>query len=338
MRILPLTAALLAVSFLQPLAAEPLASGDHASTAIQTRCASAGDRTLRRRVVTAHFQMDRTGEADDLDGIGLKLPNALAERLNRAGRQLTVRDAGDVTVMPNPYLTDPMMGAEGVRALAQAQDAQLVIAGRVVSTAVTDRSVRPWFYHSPYSEQPAVYYNGPLSTVTGGALRYRASARQFELELWIYDGLTGALLAQPRLSAEARGDVIPDTRVPFASAAFWRTDYGKTVDSVLDRAVASVVDTIGCLPYSTRIVRVVGRQVYLDGGSMDGLQVGDRLVVYRPQLPESVRSLQGGQDLGVPESRIGEVTVVQVQPNLSVVTADGLSVAAGDLVRFLPPR
>jgi hypothetical protein len=316
---------------LQP-AAKPSAS----------RCATAGGRSLRRRVVAAHFFVDEPAEAGDLENLGWRLPHELALRLQQAHDDvLTARDAGNVAVLPDRFLSDPALGAEHVRKLAQAEDVQFVVAGRIFSTAVIDRGVRGEMFGSAASGKQGLFYNGPFSALTGGALVYRPTARQFDIELWIYDGVTGTLLQTKRLSAVGHGDVQPDRPIPFASAGFWDTDYGKAIDGVLNDATRQVVDTIRCIPFSTRVVRVGdGGLVYLDAGSMDGLQVGDKLLVYRPRLIDALQAEPSGRILGVPETLLGDVSVIQVQPNLAVAVAQGTRSAlrGGDIVRFMPAR
>jgi hypothetical protein len=304
-------------------------------------CASPNGRTLRRRVITAYFTVDRPAEANDLDALGIKLAHELAQRLTRRGDSIQARDAANLTVMPSGYLTDPNLGAPGVRQLAQSSDSQFVVTGRVLSTAVTDRSVRLSLFESNKTSQQGAYYTGPFSALTGGALRYRAVERQFDMELWIYDGLTGTLLTNQRLSTLAHGDVQPGDALPFASIEFWKSDYGSPIDGLLDQAVNQVLTTLSCIPFSARVLRVdQGRQVYLDAGGMDGLQVGDKLLIYRPRVADSLQVPVSGRLLGVPETLLGDVSVIQVQPNLSIAVVQSVrgKVQEGDVLRFIPKR
>lgn len=307
------------------------------SPAAATRCCNRSQHSLRRRVITAYFNVDRPAEASDLDALGIRLPHELAMRLPRIDDSVSARDAGNVTVMPSGYLTDPALAAAGVRQLAQSSDSQFVVAGRVLSTAVTDRSVRPTLFESSKQSQQGLYYNGPLSALTGGALKYRATARQFDMELWIYDGLTGTLLANQRLSTVAKGDVLPYEPIPFATAEFWKTDYGRKVDELLQQSAVEVVSTINSIPFSARVLRVDKGRVYLDAGGMDGIRVGDKLLLYRPNAANSLQVPVSGRLLGVPETLIGDVSVVQVQPNLAigVVQSARVKVREGDILRYV---
>lgn len=308
----------------------------------QNTCNTDG-RSLRRRMVTANFTVDHPGDASDLDSLGIQLAQELARRLGQLdGRGFSVQDVGNIAVLPDHQQTSPAEGSAAARQLASNKNVQFVVAGRVVSTAVVKREPRLSFFGSTTTSQQGFYYNGPGSELLGPGLIYRPVARQFEMDIWVYDGLTGALLINRRLSDVAHGDVVPSRPVLFATAAFWGTDYGETVDQVLDRAVKTITGTLACLPYSARVLRVDGnRQVYLDAGVMDGMQPGDKLLLYRQRTADQIQDPASGKNLGLPETLLGDVTVIQVQPELSVAVSQSsnkLAVQAGDLVRFVPKR
>ena len=139
--------------------------------------------------------------------------------------------------------------------------------------------------------------------------------RQFDAEVWVYDGLTGALLARERVSELGKGEVMVSPPRPFASAAFWQSDYGQAVDRALDLATRKISDVISCIPFSARIVKLSGpRQVYINAGSLDGIAVGDKFLIYQRKSAQPVRDLISGRELGVPETLAGDVTISQVQP------------------------
>jgi hypothetical protein len=305
------------------------------------RCDNPGGRVLRRRVVAAHFGVDHPADAADLDSIDMKLPHEFAVRLAaRFGDSITVRDAGNMAVMPNAFVTDPHAGSSNARLLAKDQDVQFVVAGRLISAAVTDRSIRPSFWASLDRGSQDTAYDGPFYQVLGNAVVYRAVARQFDFELWVYDGLTGSVLTTQRFTVRAEGNVLPNHPAEFASDAFWDSDYGKAIAPVLDQAVDRIAATVSCIPFSSHVVRVdSGGKVYLDAGGMDGLQVGDKLLVYRTGMWEDLQSLDSQRPLGIPETLVGDVSVIQVQPLLSVGVVQGAHpVQEGDIVRFAPRR
>jgi hypothetical protein len=316
--------------------------GSHPELDQSGPCPDNAGRHLPLRVAAAGFHIDHPGDAADLDDLASKLPHELAMRLSRRD-VLRAQDAGNVLIMPDPALTEPRQGETGARLLARHADVQFVVAGRVLSTAVTDRSVHLSLFSADRGSQqpPGMDYSGPFSALTGQHLKYRASARQFDLELWIYDGLDGRLLAAPRLTTLAQGDVWPKWRIPFASSEFWQGDYGRSVDVLLNQAAGRVNALLRCQPFASRVLRVEsGGRIYFAAGSLDGVRAGDRFHLYRLQDELALPASPGGAPSQVPETLLGDVVVSQVQSGLSIAALQGaqVEVREGDVLRLVDKR
>ncbi|MBV8049467.1 MAG: flagellar assembly protein T N-terminal domain-containing protein [Paludibacterium sp.] len=313
---------------------------DPATAHTAAGCRSPVGRALRRRVVAAYFYIDHEADASDLDALGVRLAHDVARRLAQRSNEFAARDAGNIGVLPDSHLTEPDLAASAVRQLAASTNSQFVVTGRVLSAAVTNRGPRLTFFGSTISSQQGLFFNGPPAALFGPGLIYRSTAREFQLELWIYDGLTGSLLRTQQFSTIATGYVQPKTPLVYGTEAFWQTDYGEEINTLMDNVTNEVASTLSCIPFSARVLRVAGDQLFLDAGGLDGLQVGDKLLVYRQRLSNAVIDPQSGRELGVPETLLGDVSLIQVQPNLSVAVAHGAraAVQAGDLLRFVPRR
>lgn len=303
-------------------------------------CNEAGARPLKRRVIATYFHLLRSAQAPDLPGLGTGVPAELARRLSLRPA-FSGLSAATLALVADPQQAEPLEGAETVREIGRREDAQFVVAGRVIDTSVTGRRMRPVWFGSPANGvDPSARYEGPFAGLLGMGVQNQASERQFEIELWIYDAFTGAVLANDRLAETARGEVMPAWPLAFGTQAFWNSDYGRAVSTVMDRAVTRLAETTGCIPFAARVARVEQRRVYLNAGGLDGLEVGDRLLVYKPRPATMIRSAGNTRALGVPETLVGDVELVQVQPKLSigVVNNARLAVEAGDHVRFVPRR
>ncbi len=305
----------------------------------EAACAMPVGRSLRRKIVTTYFQVDRPAEASDMPELATGLPTELSRRLG-ANRMYSLLDANTVSVLADSRIAEPAAGAETVRRIGETEDAQFVVAGRVLATGATAKGLRKSLYESNNTSQQGTFYNGPFAGLFGGGVKYVPTERQFDAEVWVYDGLTGALLARERVSELGKGEVMVSPPRPFASAAFWQSDYGQAVDRALDLATRKISDVISCIPFSARIVKLSGpRQVYINAGSLDGIAVGDKFLIYQRKSAQPVRDLISGRELGVPETLAGDVTISQVQPNFAIgsVQAPG-KVTEGDYVRFMPRR
>jgi curli biogenesis system outer membrane secretion channel CsgG len=92
-----------------------------------------------------------------------------------------------------------------------------------------------------------------------------------------------------------------------------KADYDATLN---DRAIgAAISDVQSSLiakleerPWHTDILKVDGRQLYLSGGSRQGIQVGDTLNVLK--AGEKVKSAQSGFDITLPARTVGQIRIV----------------------------
>jgi len=92
-----------------------------------------------------------------------------------------------------------------------------------------------------------------------------------------------------------------------------KADYDASLN---DRAIgAAISDVQNALisklderPWRTDILKVVGRQLYISGGSRQGLKVGDTLGIWRQG--EQVKSGQTGFNITLPAKVVGQIRVV----------------------------
>ena len=91
-----------------------------------------------------------------------------------------------------------------------------------------------------------------------------------------------------------------------------RADYDGTLN---DRAIGAAISDVQSeiisklteRPWRTDILKVAGTQVYISGGSAQGLRVGDKLAVMRSG--ETVKSAQTGFDITLPSTMVARIQV-----------------------------
>ena len=88
------------------------------------------------------------------------------------------------------------------------------------------------------------------------------------------------------------------------------------------------LDTVN--PFLARVADISGNDIYIDKGSLDGLRSGEVLKVFREIAPIVVN----GRTVGMKQSEIGKVRVVEVHAEYSICKAvDSVNVRAGDIVK-----
>jgi len=163
---------------------------------------------------------------------------------------------------------------ERVRWAARRKETQLVLTGELISTAGPDRN-RGFLTASRDALIAGLKLNPD----------WDSRQRQFVLALRLHQGVTGDLFWQRTYATQGAwrpGQASNSSR--FQSPAFRDSDYGAQVERLLEKIVADLTQVIQCRPLVGWLEdRGPGTQPLLALGSRHGLQVGEKLRVFRLQ-------------------------------------------------------
>lgn len=268
-------------------------------------------RMYRKKVLVTPFYVGKPVQAADLDDVTYGIPRDIARRLaqtgrfqSRLGNYALPQDRADAVQAPLSAV---------VKQLAAENDSQFVLAGELIDAQAVDEK----------------------------GLFTSRKVRNFEVRAALYDGLTGALLAEHHFHHSASGDTFIGAGRPFGSASFFSTGYGSAIDAVLESLAQAVSGDLGPLPFTARIIRIENSKVVFDAGATSAVQPGDNLVAYHRKTEwNDGMPVQGAVDsVDVP---VATVSVVQVRPAFSIgeLSADpgGISLKPGDYVRLLSSK
>jgi len=160
--------------------------------------------------------------------------------------------------------------------------------------------------------------------------------RHVELEIKVYDGMSGILVSQRRLNSSVWDNKIFNfpTTVPTMNDKFFASPIGHETNRIMISLVNEISNDIKVLPFMARVMRAKGKSVYLDVGAVSDIHVGDVLMSYKLAAdPEFVVS--GGEFLGYPEQPASVIVVKKVQPNFSIgeLESETPALNPGDVVR-----
>lgn len=273
----------------------------------------------RRKVAVSQFHVRDRTQIADLPGIEIALARELERRLAVDDRLLAV-DASQ-------YLL-PLSGAEVVSqrrilgALPPARDAQQVAAEFAESLGVQ------------FVVSGVIRDMGVSNRFLGHQLR------NIEVDIFIHDGISGAEVARHRVSETAEqkgyGELMPRDAA-LMTEKFFASPFGVQVDKTLDKLVALIVADVNAQPFTARVIRSEGREVYFDAGGMANLRVGDVLNAYK--LGDAPLADAAGQrSLGYAETPSAQLVVTRVQRQFSVgeLASETARLASGDVIRFEP--
>lgn len=259
-----------------------------------------------KRVLIIGFPVSRPEHLkfNELSGYAQLTAGELARRLG--GGNLLADHDGDLmlsTGAPERVITPPppdQQAWQRIRQSARQHRAQYLITGRFHSLATSANETR----------------------------------RELDLDVQILDATTGSCVARQRFTHSAHGRVRVPENVVFGSTTHYASDFGRTYAAALDEMADWARRSISCLPFSARVIKVDGTNIYLDSGAEQGLAPGDSFSVFKSAARPVISS--DGEILGLEKTPLGEIVVTTVYPRFAIAerrTPPGTQpVEAGDEV------
>lgn len=300
-------------------------------------CNGSKNNRYRKKVTATAFRIVNPIQVEDINDPWNGYPLEILRRLE--ARRVIVPSNSPRSLLsggqdPNP---DSPSNRDIIRRIAELSGSQFVISGIILDAGFSKETVRPYAGWQG-NEQGRRFELGFLWNSVAAGIKPDPNERRLEVEIYLHDGLTGALIARHRDHAIAAGKVVIGRDKPFSSAGFFETDFGRAIGQMLAQQVENIAGDLACLPFMATIVRIDGNRIYIDAGVTSGLSPGDKLTIYRQNPLAPVQRLASQVDLGIPETPVGTLTLQQVQPLFSVgnpgkdLTTANIQV--GDLVRF----
>lgn len=209
------------------------------SVEAENPAATSTGREPQKTVTLTRFQVANSLQVEDIadiwDGYPLELLRRLEARGNVEARHSTVSPFPDARNL-NP---DSPASRELVRRIAEQYGSQFVISGIILDAAVSDESLRPYAGWQGRETGSRFELGLPWNSVVAG-IRPVATERRLEVEIFLHDGLSGALIKRYRNHEEISGRVAVGRNKSFASAAFFDTDFGQAVGRLLDAQTGQI--------------------------------------------------------------------------------------------------
>ncbi|MBI4669072.1 MAG: hypothetical protein HY747_07775 [Elusimicrobia bacterium] len=109
---------------------------------------------------------------------------------------------------------------------------------------------------------------------------------------------------------------------------------GEALRAAIAQLVENITSQINKKPWSCRIADADGSTVYIDAGMESGMEVGQKLVVFK--LGKEIRSPTTGLVIGRTEEKLGEMELEEVMDSMSKgrMKAGARTPSSGDLARL----
>ncbi|WP_137170389.1 flagellar assembly protein FlgT [Marinomonas sp. FW-1] len=234
-----------------------------------------------------------------LSNISRELPKDLADEINKQG-YLRALTATNIAIYPDlinaPSSTNYDGSLTNVTRISEQLGVQYIVSGVI-------RDIGEVYLRFPDDKNSKDLLDEEID-----------KERNFVVDIYIYDGFSGALLFEQRYDEIGNWDISDHAKVGFGSAKFWSIHYGKVVQQALKESALDTSNQLRCQPFIANIFRTEGNRIHISAGSLSGIKQGDKFNVYRRY--EVFNQLQSSQTQ-LNNANIS-VTIKQVQPNFSV--------------------
>ena len=245
------------------------------------------------------LQVPQQARLGELSNISRELPKDLADEINKQG-YLRALTATNIAIYPDlinaPSSTNYDGSLTNVTRISEQLGVQYIVSGVI-------RDIGELYLRRPNDKNAKDLLDEEID-----------KERNFVVDIYIYDGFSGALLFEHRYSEIGNWDVSDHAKIGFGSAKFWTVHYGKVVQQALKESALDTSEQLRCQPFIANIFRTEGNRIHISAGSLAGIKQGDKFNVYRRY--EVFNQLQSAQTQ-LNNANIS-VTIKQVQPNFSV--------------------
>jgi hypothetical protein len=284
--------------------------------------------TYRKRIIATAFprvvqEQISDYETNDLDnGIPREINNLLMESSQFIGINAT-----NVALYPRPDLAPALQEntdyqVSKVMQMANKSGAQFVLSGVIRDLEIaTDE-----------------YMTGSgIDALVNSWARHISGKRNIGIDVYVHDGMTGALLLQRRYVDKAEGSVMIPASYTVGSDGFRTTETGKKITEIINRASSDIQQALNCYPFSTRIVEIKGDKIFIDAGAQEKLNVGDQLIVYGATNSNGLYLDGGSSYIANDKQPISVLTIQNITPRYAIGSIEGsvskLGIKTGDWVR-----
>ena len=290
----------------------------------------------RRKMLVTPFWLRQPSQATDMRQLTGGIQQLFMQKLAGAN-WLPSASQVDVPFDLDPRYATPLLLPDQVRLLGRRFGTQFVLGGIVQDVSTEGETYRFTWGKDTRAGERKLSAQFPLAEFAAAGIKATPQYRHADLEMYLFDAVSGVLIAQHRASVVVSGDIIGRNNQTAVSTASMGTDFGKALDALTGQLVAAANEDTACVPFSARVTNVENGVAYIDAGAISGLAPGDRLQLFKLKPGSKVISTPGGvpgMGLGLPEDASGSVTITQVQPQFAAAMVEGAKVEPGDFVRF----
>ncbi|PIS47923.1 MAG: hypothetical protein COT17_00990 [Elusimicrobia bacterium CG08_land_8_20_14_0_20_51_18] len=286
--------------------------------------ASLGARCAGKKIVCVMDLADKSNHSHTWRNVGTGIAEMLVTSLAET-KKYTLIERNQL----EKVMAEQRLGASGaITAQTAAKVGRLLGAQFIITGAVTEFGVK--------DSKIVVGGLGKVLPFGGGAKVSKNTAR-VTIDVRAIDTSSAQIIAAAKgegskSSSEISADLSIAPSFDFGKEGFDETVIGKAARKAVDevaKELSKKFDEAG--GGAVRIIKIVGKQIYINSGKTNGEEEGRVYEVYR--VGEEMIDPDTGESLGSEDEKIGTAEVVKVLPKYSIAETDASGIRKTDVLK-----
>ncbi|MFH1824373.1 MAG: CsgG/HfaB family protein [Candidatus Firestonebacteria bacterium] len=170
----------------------------------------------------------------------------------------------------------------------------------------------------------------------GGGIDTRTNTAKVAVDIRLIDTSTSQIIRAEKGEGEESStgvsiDLSIAPSVDFGKDGFDETVIGKATRKAIDIVAKVIIEEEAKMPWTARIMKISGNQIYLNSGEEDGEKVGRIMGIYR--RGEELVDPDTGVSLGAEEKKMGIAKTVKVEKKFSIAETDAKDLLQSDYLK-----
>ncbi|WP_144210010.1 flagellar assembly protein FlgT [Shewanella donghaensis] len=150
--------------------------------------------------------------------------------------------------------------------------------------------------------------------------------RQMSFRLSLYHGISGEKVWSKDYAAEAEWEFERSESVSPTTKRFWQSNYGQTLDQLIQLSTNDIDNLLNCRPLLGQIVAKQGNRIIINLGRRNNVKMGDSFqIVLQQNIPDRVNLMRA-----VATKNRATVTIEQVSEESATAVLQGIE-ASGNI-------
>ena len=264
--------------------------------------------SAKRRIAVMDLEDKAQGQHGGWRSVGGGMADAISTGLVKSGKFNVIERSKLAKIMEEQKL-----GASGaVTAQSAAKIGQLLGVQYMVMGSVTEFGVK--------ESKLGVGGLGGLIGI-GGGIDTRTNTARVAMDVRMIDTSTGEIILAEKGEGEESStgvsvnlSVAPS--VDFGKDGFDETVIGKAVRKAIDHITDVFAQAEAKMPWSAKIIKVDGRQIWLNSGEEDGTAAGKEIAIFKKG--EDLVDPDTGVSLGSSDTKLGTCKITKVDKKFSI--------------------